>query len=71
MGVCSNINCCPVLPDGPVDISGQELSGEYYENAKPVVELQIAKAGYRLASWLDLIAAQLGSSDESLPVGDL
>jgi len=38
-----------------------------------VVELQIAKAGYRLAAWLDLIAARIKSQEEeqSSERGDL
>ncbi|KAI0385230.1 S1/P1 nuclease [Hypomontagnella monticulosa] len=48
--------CTHVLPEGPKAIVGQELAGEYYEKAAPVIELQVAKAGYRLAAWLDLIA---------------
>ncbi|KAL2758437.1 hypothetical protein ACRALDRAFT_1061618 [Sodiomyces alcalophilus JCM 7366] len=48
--------CSHVLPEGPLAIEGQELSGEYYDKAAPVVELQIARAGYRMAAWLDLIA---------------
>lgn len=36
-------------------IVGEELSGEYYERAAPVVELLVAQGGYRLAKWLDLI----------------
>lgn len=46
-----------VFPEGPVAIAGQELSGEYYEKAAPVIEIQVARAGYRLAAWLDLIVA--------------
>lgn len=61
--------CCPldldlsmanddaVFPEGPAAIAGQELSGEYYEKAAPVIEVQVARAGYRLAAWLDLIVA--------------
>lgn len=45
-----------MLPEGPLVIEGQELSGEYYENAAPVIELQITRAGFRMAAWLDLIA---------------
>jgi hypothetical protein len=55
-----------VLPEGPEAISGQELGSDYYEAAAPVVELQIAKAGYRLAAWLDLIAARIKSQEEEL-----
>jgi hypothetical protein len=47
--------CSTVLPNGPDAVFGQELSGLYYETAIPVVKKQIAKAGYRLAAWLDAI----------------
>ncbi|KAJ8128903.1 hypothetical protein O1611_g4727 [Lasiodiplodia mahajangana] len=45
---------------------GQELSGEYFEKAAPVIELQVAKAGYRLAAWLDLIAERMSGAEEDL-----
>lgn len=48
-----------MLPEGPAAIVGQELGGEYYEKAAPVIELQVARAGFRLAAWLDLIVAAL------------
>ncbi|TVY81361.1 Nuclease S1 [Lachnellula suecica] len=51
--------CSTVLPLGKEGIEGKELSGDYYEAAVPVIQLQIARAGYRLARWLDLIAAGL------------
>jgi hypothetical protein len=47
--------CTTVLPNGPDAVFGKELSGAYYESAIPVVKMQIAKAGYRLAAWLDAI----------------
>jgi hypothetical protein len=47
--------CSTVLPNGPDVLFAQELSGAYYETAIPVVTKQIAKAGYRLAAWLDAI----------------
>jgi hypothetical protein len=50
--------CTTVLPDGPDAVFGKELSGAYYETAIPVVKKQIAKAGYRLAAWLDAIVEQ-------------
>lgn len=43
---------------------GQELGGEYYDKAAPVVEVQVARAGYRLAAWLDLVAAASKTEDE-------
>ncbi|EDN92757.1 hypothetical protein SS1G_08621 [Sclerotinia sclerotiorum 1980 UF-70] len=47
--------CTTVIPDGAEVLQGKELSGEYYESGIPVVELQVARAGYRLAAWLDMI----------------
>jgi len=51
--------CSTVLKGGVEAVEGQELGGAYYEAAVPVLELQIAKAGYRLAKWLDLITQSL------------
>ncbi|KAB5517303.1 nuclease s1 [Coniochaeta sp. 2T2.1] len=51
--------CSHVFPEGPQAIVGQELGGEYFEKAAPVIELQVAKAAYRLAAWLDLIAKSI------------
>ena len=54
-----------VLPDGVDAIVGQELAGDYFQKAAPVIEIQLARAGYRLAKWLDLIAeASTGSMGE-------
>jgi len=50
--------CTTVLPNGPDAVFGKELSGTYYENVIPVVKEQIAKAGYRLAAWLDAMVEQ-------------
>lgn len=61
-----------MLPEGPVAIRDQELGGdsEYLANAIPVIELQLAKAGYRLAAWLDLIAAAISKDqDEKFDIG--
>lgn len=48
--------CSTALKGGVSAVSGKELDGSYYSTAIPVIELQIAKAGYRLAAWLNLIA---------------
>ncbi|OAA75430.1 nuclease PA3 [Akanthomyces lecanii RCEF 1005] len=50
------IICSHVLPQGPEDIQGKELSGQYYEDAAPILEKQVALAGYRMAALLDKIA---------------
>ncbi len=39
--------CTTVLPDGIDAVQNQELGGDYYTAAIPVVQLQIARAGYR------------------------
>ena len=46
-------NCEYVLK---TDVEGKELEGEYYEGAKPLIEIQIAKGGYRLAAWINALA---------------
>ncbi|KAI0835394.1 S1/P1 nuclease [Hypoxylon sp. FL0890] len=58
--------CTHVFPEGPEAIVGQELAGDYYEKAAPVIELQVAKAGYRLAAWLDLIADKVSGTTQSV-----
>lgn len=49
--------CTTVLEGGLGTVEKQELSGAYTTAAQPVVSLQIAKQGYRLAKWLDAVAA--------------
>lgn len=39
--------CSTVMPEGPTALDGQELDGSYYTAAVPVVQLQVARAGYR------------------------
>ncbi|ATY61232.1 nuclease PA3 [Cordyceps militaris CM01] len=61
--------CSHVLPQGPKAIQGQELSGQYYEDAAPILEKQVALAGYRMAALLDKIAEEYNahrvSSDDA------
>jgi hypothetical protein len=57
-----------VLPQGADAIVGQELGSDYYDAAAPVVEIQVARAGYRLAAWLDLIAS--AAKDTQIIRGD-
>ena len=54
--------CGYVLQDEVEGVKGQELSGDYYEGAVPIVELLIAKAGVRLAAWINALAT-LNASD--------
>ncbi|KAL8917594.1 MAG: hypothetical protein Q9172_005778 [Xanthocarpia lactea] len=46
--------CAYVLKDDETD---NELNGAYYTGAKPYIELQIAKAGFRLATYVNNLAA--------------
>jgi len=39
--------CSTVMPNGAAALNGTELDGDYYTTAVPVVQLQIARAGYR------------------------
>jgi hypothetical protein len=55
-----------VFPEGPEAIAGQELGGKYYEKAAPVIEIQIARAGYRLAAWLDLVVSRIAGGEPIL-----
>ena len=52
-----------MLPDGPAAINGTYLKEDYYEKGAVVVEIQIARAGVRLAAWLDLIASAIKSRE--------
>ncbi|KAI1334865.1 nuclease S1 precursor [Xylariaceae sp. FL0016] len=51
--------CSTVLVDGIDAVEDQELSGDYTDLADPVVKLQVAKQGYRLAKYLDAIVAAM------------
>lgn len=46
-----------MLKGGLSAVENQDLSGAYTTAASPVVKLQIAKQGYRLAKYLDAIVA--------------
>ncbi|KAK8090826.1 S1 p1 nuclease [Apiospora phragmitis] len=49
--------CSTVLEGGVSAVEDQDLGGDYTTRGQPVVSLQIAKQGYRLAKWLDAIAS--------------
>lgn len=48
--------CTSVMPKGVSPLEAVDLAGDYYDGVVGVVEEQVAKAGYRLAAWLNLIA---------------
>ncbi|KAJ5794491.1 hypothetical protein N7457_001090 [Penicillium paradoxum] len=47
--------CTVVMPDGPDALTTGDLYPEYYDSAIGTIEIQIAKAGYRLGNWLNMI----------------
>lgn len=48
--------CTVVMPDGAEALEKMDdLYPTYYESVIPTIELQIAKGGYRLGNWLNLI----------------
>lgn len=54
--------CSVVMPDGADPLKSGDLYPKYYDSAISTVELQIAKGGYRLAAWLDALAAGTNST---------
>ncbi|CAK4033102.1 nuclease PA3 [Lecanosticta acicola] len=50
--------CSVVMPDGAQELEDEaDLYPSYYDGITDTIELQIAKGGYRLAKWLDAVAA--------------
>ncbi|KAL1871111.1 hypothetical protein Daus18300_004856 [Diaporthe australafricana] len=48
--------CTVVMPDGAAALTAMgDLYPTYYDAVIPTIELQIAKGGYRLGNWLNLI----------------
>ena len=45
-------------------VKGQELNGTYFEGAKPIIEVQIAKGGVRLAAWINALAAKAAEREQ-------
>lgn len=58
----NRLNCDFVFKNGIEWLTENDLGGEYYEGAAPIVETQILKAGIRLAVWLNALAADRASS---------
>ncbi|CZT22038.1 related to nuclease S1 precursor [Ramularia collo-cygni] len=58
--------CSTVMPNGADVLRSGDLYPQYYNSAVDTVELQIAKGGYRLAKYLDAIAAAKDISKREL-----
>lgn len=59
-----------MLPEGPEAIVGKELGGEYFTKAGPVIEKQVARAGFRMAAWLDIIADKYQADGVAQPANE-
>lgn len=47
--------CTVVMPDGAAALQKGDLYPTYYNSVIGTIELQIAKGGYRLANWLNMV----------------
>lgn len=73
MGWASDANqyvCSVVMPNGYQTLETGDLYPKYYNSAISTIELQIAKAGYRLAAWLDAIADASSASKKRFVRGE-
>jgi hypothetical protein len=61
----NRLNCDFVFKNGVEWLANTDLGGKYYDEAAPIVEAQILKAGIRLAVWLNALAADRHLSGES------
>ncbi|KAJ5578876.1 hypothetical protein N7450_007743 [Penicillium hetheringtonii] len=61
----NRLNCDFVFKNGVEWLENNDLGGEYYDEAAPIVETQILKAGIRLAGWLNALATDRASSKEA------
>ncbi|KAJ5884958.1 hypothetical protein N7495_009468 [Penicillium taxi] len=58
--------CSVVMPDGANALQGADLYPAYYDSVVGTVEMQIAKGGYRLGHWLNLIHEAVVAEDQGL-----
>ena len=57
--------CTVVMPDGAAALQTGDLYPTYYKSAIGTIEMQVAKGGYRLANWINLIYEQKVAKDQS------
>lgn len=60
--------CTVVMPNGPEVLKDGDLYPVYFDSAKDTVSLQIARAGYRLANWLNMLAPLDCKEGDWIPV---
>jgi hypothetical protein len=59
----NNFVCSYVLKDGVDAVEGQELSGDYYKGAVPIIKGQITRAARRFAAILNAMAPANGAPE--------
>ena len=64
------LNCAVVFKRGLPYLNGEDLAGEYYEDAVPVIAEQIFKAGVRLATWINALAEKSRTKTALVVQGD-
>ncbi|KAJ5505467.1 hypothetical protein N7453_004424 [Penicillium expansum] len=52
----NRLNCAVVFKRGLLYLKRKDLAGEYYDEAVPIIEEQIFKAGVRLGVWINALA---------------
>ncbi|KAJ5664490.1 hypothetical protein N7507_005221 [Penicillium longicatenatum] len=66
----NHLNCAVVFSKGLPYIEDEDLGGEYYDDAAPVIAEQIYKAGVRLAAWINALAEQRHDKPALVVQGD-
>jgi len=69
----NRLTCTNAMKNGEAWVKNNDLSKEYYEENAKVVEDRVAKAGLRLAAWMNAVARVLDAKakGESMLMGDL
>lgn len=62
----NNFVCSYVLKDGVEAVEGQELSGDYYQGAVPIIKGQITRAARRFAAILNAMAPTNGAPEHRI-----
>lgn len=59
--------CTVVMPDGPDALQTGDLYPTYYESTIDTIEVQIAKGGYRLGNWINMIYSKVAKCPPGKP----
>lgn len=63
--------CTVVMPQGAAALQTGDLYPKYYNSVLPTIEMQLAKAGYRLANWLNKLHAASGANSKRTERDDI